>query len=275
MRVKPRRKPPAGACDCHAHVIGSTARHPLAEVRAYTPPDALLEDYEALLAALGFERAVIVQPSVYGYDNACTLEAVRALGPRGRAVVVVDPAASDAELAEMAAAGACGLRFNLVTPGGFGAAALEPMAARAAALGWHVQLYVDTAQLVELAPRIAALPCPVAIDHMGQPDLKAGTEQPGFRTLLELLVAGRVWVKLSGAYRIDPSVGHAAAAPFARALINAAPDRCVWGTDWPHTRCEIDPPDDGQLLNQLADWAPDEALWRAILVDNPAKLYGF
>lgn len=273
--MKPRRKPPAGACDCHAHIIGPAARHPLGEARAYTPPDALLADYQALLDELGFERAVIVQPSVYGYDNACTLEAVRALGSRGRAIVVADPAASDAELAEMAAAGACGLRFNLVTPGGFGAEALEPMAARAAALGWHVQLYVNAAQLVELAPRIAALPCPVTLDHMGQPDLKAGTEQPGFRALLELLVAGRVWVKLSGAYRIDPSVGHAAAAPFARALINAAPDRCVWGTDWPHTRCEIDPPDDGQLLNQLADWAPDEALWRAILVDNPAKLYGF
>jgi 2-pyrone-4,6-dicarboxylate lactonase len=110
---------------------------------------------------------------------------------------------------------------------------------------------------------------------MGQPELKAGVDQPGFRALLELVVAGHAWVKLSGAYRIDPSVGHAAAAPFARALINAAPDRCLWGTDWPHTRCELDPPDDGQLLDQLADWAPEDALWRAILVDNPARLYGF
>jgi predicted TIM-barrel fold metal-dependent hydrolase len=115
----------------------------------------------------------------------------------------------------------------------------------------------------------------VVIDHMGYPDLKAGPEQQGFRTLLELLLAGRVWVKLSGAYRVDPSVGHAAAAPFAKALINAAPDRCLWGTDWPHTQCEIDPPDDGQLLDQLADWAPDEAQWRAILTDNPTRLYGF
>jgi predicted TIM-barrel fold metal-dependent hydrolase len=141
--------------------------------------------------------------------------------------------------------------------------------------GWHVQLYVRGAELAQLAPRIAALPCPVVIDHMGQPELKAGVDQPGFRALLELVVAGHAWVKLSGAYRIDPSVGHAAAAPFARALINAAPDRCLWGTDWPHTRCELDPPDDGQLLDQLADWAPEDALWRAILVDNPARLYGF
>ena len=275
MTVTPRRRPPAGACDCHAHVIGPAERRPFSPTRAYTPPDALLPDYLALLGELGIERAVIVQPSVYGYDNACTLDAVQTLGARGRAVVVADPASNDAELAAMAAAGACGLRFNLVTPGGPGAAELERMAARVAPLGWHVQLYVRTAQLVELAPRISGLPCPAVIDHMGHPDLKAGPEQPGFRALLELLLAGRIWVKLSGAYRVDPSVGHAAAAPFAKALINAAPDRCVWGTDWPHTQCEIDPPDDGQLLDQLADWAPEDALWRAILVDNPARLYGF
>jgi len=227
------------------------------------------------LGVLGIERAVIVQPSVYGFDNACTAEAVRALGPRGRGVCVLDDGVGEDDFAALDAAGFRGVRYNLVTPGGHGAAGLERMAERAAARGWHVQLYVHAAELVALAPRIAALPCPAVIDHMGQPDLKAGIDQPGFRALLELLLAGRAWVKLSGAYRVDPAVGHAAAAPFARALINAAPDRCLWGTDWPHTRCEIDPPDDGQLLDQLADWAPDEALWRAILVDNPAKLYGF
>ena len=276
MTLTPRRRAPEGACDCHAHVIGPAARYPLVATRAYTPPEAPLSEYEAVLAELGIERAVIVQPSVYGYDNACTLDTVRALGPRGRAVVVLDPAADDAALAEMAEAGARGVRFNLATPGGAGADALESVAARVAPLGWHVQVYVAAAQLAELAPRLSALPCPLVIDHMGYPDLKAGVEQPGFRALLELLIASPdVWVKVSGAYRIDPSVGHAAAAPFARALLNAAPDRCVWGTDWPHTQCELDPPVVGQLLDQLADWAPDDALWQAILVDNPAKLYGF
>lgn len=276
MTGKPRRRPPAGACDCHAHVIGAPARFPLSPDRGYTPPEAPLADYESALARLGLERAVIVQPSVYGYDNACTQEAVRALGQRGRGIAVLQPGASDAVLAELHDAGFRGVRFNLVTPGAPGAAGLEELAARVASLGWHVQLYVRAAALLELAPRLEALPCPVVIDHMGMPELKAGADQPGFRRLLELLVAGRAWVKLSGAYRVDPEgVGHAAAAPYAKALINAAPDRCVWGTDWPHTQWERNPPDDAQLLDQLADWAPADALWRAILVDNPARLYGF
>lgn len=228
-----------------------------------------------MLGVLGIQRAVIVQPSVYGFDNECTAEAVRALGLRGRGVCVLADDEKDEEIAALAADGFRGVRFNLVTPGGHGADGLERMAERVAPRGWHVQLYVHAAELEALAPRIAALPCAVVIDHMGQPNLRAGVDQPGFRALLDLLLAGRAWVKLSGAYRVDPSAGHAAAAPFAKALINAAPDRCLWGTDWPHTRCEVDPPDDGQLLDQLADWAPDEALWRAILVDNPARLYGF
>lgn len=276
MTGKPRRRPPPGACDCHAHVIGPPARFPLSPTRGYTPPEASLADYEALLARLGLERAVIVQPSVYGYDNSCTLEAVRALGARGRGIAVLEPDVSDAALAELDAAGFRGVRFNLVTPGAPGAEGLEGLAARIAPLGWHVQLYVRAADLLQLAPRLEALPCPVVIDHMGAPALKAGIGQPGFRRLLEMLVAGRAWVKLSGAYRVDPEgANHAAAGTYAKALVTAAPDRCVWGSDWPHTQWEEEPPDDAQLLDQLADWAFDEPLWRAVLVDNPAKLYRF
>ena len=271
----PGRRAPAGSCDCHAHVFGPAARYAYSPARGYTPPDASWEEYLAMLDVLGIERAVIVQPSVYGTDNACTRDAVERLGPRGRGVAVIDRTVDDDELARLHDAGFRRTRFNLVSKGGVDAAELESVAGRVADLGWHLQLFVEDERLAALAPRLARLPVELVVDHIGLMDQAADTTQPGFHALLELLDTGRCWVKLSGAYRVDPAAPHGGATPFAKALIAARPDRLVWGSDWPHPDPAGAMPDDGRLLDLLADWAGDAATYQQILVDNPARLYGF
>ena len=234
--------------------------------------------YLDMLNTIGLCRTVMVQPSVYGTDNAATLDAVEEIGRhRARAVVVVDDGFGAAELAALAARGARGVRFNAVSGNGAPLAQLERLAARIAPLGWHVQLYTHPDALPELEPALRRLPVPAVLDHMGGVKAAAGgVEHPGFRALLRLLEGGRAWVKLSG-YRSSAGPPYADVAPMARALLSAAPDRCVWGTDWPHPSLH-DPaevPDDGELLDALGAWAPDGAVRRAVLVDNPARLYGF
>ncbi len=272
----PRQKAPAGACDCHSHVFGPQARYPLSPARGYTPPEASLESYRAMLEALGIERAVIVQPSIYGTDNACTREAVEALGARGRGVAVIDDATDDRELDRLHDAGFRGTRFNLVSKGGVSAELLERTAARIAERGWHIQVFATPKALVEMADRLSALPVEVVVDHLGWMKPEAGPTQPGFQALLGLLADGRAYVKLSGAYRVDtggpPWPG---AAPFAKALIAAAPDRLVWGTDWPHPDVTGPMPNDGELFDALLDWTDDPATRRRILSDTPARLYDF
>jgi predicted TIM-barrel fold metal-dependent hydrolase len=220
---------------------------------------------------------VVVQPSVYGTDNAVTLDAADAIGPhRARAVVVVDEASGPAELEAMAARGARGVRFNAVSGNGSPLEGLERLAERIAPLGWHVQLYTQADAMPGLEPVLRRLPVPVVVDHMGGVKAAAGgVEHPGFRALLRL-VEGGAWAKLCG-YRASSGPPYADVAPMARALLRAAPDRCVWGTDWPHPSLH-DPaevPDDGELLDALGAWAPDEGARWAVLVDNPAHLYGF
>lgn len=272
----PKATAPDGACDCHFHVFGPENRYPYSASRGYTPPDAALDDYRAMLDVLGVSRAVIVQPSVYGTDNACSLDAAERLGEAGRGVAVLDETVGDAELDRLHAAGFRGTRFNIESAGGVPEAQLEAVAARVAPRGWHVQVYVDGRRLPELAPRLAGLPTEVVIDHMGAMDPAAGTGQPGLAALRELLGTGRCWVKLSGAYRIDPtSAPFGAATPIARALIEAAPDRLVWGSDWPHPQISGPMPDDGDLFDWFLDATGDVALRRRILVDNPARLYDF
>ncbi len=273
----PRRKAPPGSCDCHYHVFGPAERYPYSPARGYTPPDCLLEDFLRMHAVLGLERSVIVQPSVYGTDNRCSIEAVERLGPdRARGVAVIDDRTSDAELDRMQRAGFRGARFNLVSKGALPIDLLEPTAKRLAERGWHVQLFVNGDVLAEMAARLQALPTEVVIDHMGHVDGHRGVDQPGFRALLGLLDSGRAWVKLSGAYRVDHGPAPwPLAAPIARALIAANPERCVWGTDWPHPDLHGPMPDDGDLLDALYDWVPDDTTLRRILVDNPARLYGF
>lgn len=275
---RPSWRAPPGATDCHCHVFGPYDRYPLSPGRSYTPPEASVAQYLEMLGTIGLSRTVIVQPSVCGTDNAVTLDAADAIGPdRARAVVVVDEGFGAAELAAMAARGARGVRFNAVSGNGAPLEQLERLAERIAPLGWHVQLYAPADAMPELEPVLRRLPAPVVVDHMGGAKAAAGgAGHPGFRSLLRLLENG-AWVKLSGYRASAAGPPYDDVAPMARALLSAAPDRCVWGTDWPHPSLH-DPaevPDDGELLDALGRWAPDEAARRAVLVDNPARLYGF
>ncbi len=272
----PALKAPAGSTDCHFHIFGPHARYPLSPGRSYTPPEALIEQYQVLAATLGIERMVVVQPSIYGTDNRCTLDAVAAFGKeRARAVVVIDEQATPQMLREMHEAGARGARFNAVSGNGTPLVQLQTLARRIAPLGWHIQLYVHGEQLLELAPALSGLGVPVVIDHMGGVSTGKGVNHPEFRALLRLLEGGRAWAKLCG-YR-SSAAGHpfADVAPMAEALIAAAPERCVWGTDWPHPSYMRTMPDDGDLLDLLGAWAPGARLQRRILAENPVTLYGF
>lgn len=272
----PKFAMPARACDCHAHVLGPPEKYPYVAQRSYTPPAALLEDYMALHRVLGIERAVIVQPSVHGTDNQVTLDGIAGYGPNARGIAVVDVDVTDKELRRLNDGGIRGVRLNLLFGGGVGLHTLEPLAQRIADLGWHVQLLLDARNMVELAPRLRKLPVSVVVDHMGHMHTEHGIDHPGFQALLDLVRDGVCWVKVSGNYRIS-SEGppYRDAIPFARALIEAAPQHMVWGTDWPHPALNDHMPNDGDLLDALDDFAPDADLKRAILVDNPATLYGF
>jgi len=283
---------PAGACDCHVHVFGDANKYPFAADRAYTPPAASIEMLQDLHKALRIGRVVIVNPSVYGTDNSCTLDAARRIGPTARAVVVIGQDTPRTALDEMAAAGARGVRVNLATGG-----TSDPAKARAiidgvvkqiAPLNWHIQIYTSLAVIAALKDQLNALPIPVVFDHFGGAKTALGPSQPGFEVILDLVKSGRGYVKISGAYRVsDKAPDFADATAMAQALVAANSDRIVWGTDWPHPNppnqprrpvSEITPPaqiDDGLLLNQLVKWVPDAATRKKILVDNPARLYGF
>lgn len=272
----PRIRASALACDCHIHILGPYARYPLGERRAYTPPEASLADYARVQAALGMERVVVVQPSVYGTDNRCTLDALAHFGrDRSRGIAVVDPAIGDAQLRTMHEAGIRGVRVNLVTAGGPPMEHLAQLAAKIAPLGWHTQVYVDGAQLETLAPVLRELPTDVVVDHMGQIPTAWGLDHPAVAALRALLDGGRAWVKLC-AYR-SSSAGYPFldADPLAKLLVETAPERCVWGTDWPHPSFEGTVPDDGELLDAAMRWATTPALRQRLLVENPAALYGF
>lgn len=267
--------PPAGACDCHAHVFAPASR--LVPERVYTPPPAPFAGYRRVLATLGIDRAVIVQPSVYGSDNRATLAAVAAGGDAFRAVVVVDQSTSRHALRDMHERGARGARINAMYAGAHSLHDLPGLAHILADLGWHLQLLMDVSQLDDLANLFRDLPVPVVFDHMGHVPAARGTGDPGFQALLRLMAEGRAWAKLSGSYRTTaeshPPYGDVA--PFARALVAANPDQCVWASDWPHPHIPVTMPNDGALLDMLQDWVPDPDARNRILVDNPARLYGF
>ncbi len=271
----PSLKAPAGAWDCHAHIFGATDTYPLTPSRSYDPAPASIERYRSLLHTLGLEHAVIVQPSVYGTDNRCTADAVRASDGAWRGIAVVNPDISEAELARLHADGFRGVRFNLLFRGGSALDDLETVAAKISALGWHVQLLLDGRDLPELNTRLRNLPTPFVLDHMGHFPVNGPSAEAVRRQMLGLLDSGRCWIKLSGAYRLtEAAFPYAGTVATARALVSHAPERLVWGSDWPHPAIRQSMPDDGQLLEQLAEWAPDEATRQRILVDNPTHLYG-
>jgi 2-pyrone-4,6-dicarboxylate lactonase len=266
---------PFGAVDTHAHVVAASDAYPMVPERSYTPPPAPEDKYLAMLDATGMTYGVLVQISVYGTDNRYMLETLRRHPERLRGIAVVSPDVTDAELEAMHAAGVRGLRINVLFGGGIGFAAMESLAHRIKDLGWHMQFLMDVNALPELMPRMTKLPVPGIVDHMGHTPVAQGLEAPGFSALRSLVRDHGYWVKLSGAYRISerfPTFDDVT--PFAQALIEDAPDRMVWGSDWPHvslTRM----PNTGALRNLLPQWAPDADTRRRILVDNPARLYGF
>ena len=274
---------PANACDTHAHVFGPASRFPYADDRSYTPPDAPLAKYLGMLDTLGFARGVLVQGSAHGRHNDAMLDALARHPQRLRGVAVADADTPASELRRWAALGVRGLRFNhffrgggLHYRGGVPLDAAHALAPLMAELGWHLQLWIDVKDLPDTIPTLKSLGLPVMIDHMGRTDARAGTGTPGFQSLLRLVGDGGCWVKLSGAHRLSTAApDYADARPFHEALVRANPERLVWGTDWPHPRIEGEMPDAGKLLDLFHDWTPDETTRRAILVDNPARLYGF
>jgi 2-pyrone-4,6-dicarboxylate lactonase len=276
----PRFALPAGAIDSHAHLFGPAHAYSYSDKRGYTPPDATVAAYDALHRTLGVARGVLTQPSVYGTDNRLILDTLRTHGRPLRAVVAVEATVSERELEEMNGLGARGIRVNLVDKGGMpydSLDALERLARRIAPLGWHVELLVHVYEDPALMRRLGALPVDISVGHLGYMPAACGPDHPGFREFLALLRDGRCWVKLSGSYRITgmSTTPYTDVAPLARALVAARPDRIVWGTDWPHPIVKIPMPNDGALLDQLADWVPDADTRKRILVDNPAQLYGF
>ncbi len=268
---------PRGACDAHAHVVATDAvDYPMVERRSYTPPPAPEERYLAMLDAQGMDRGVLVQISVYGTDNRYMVEVLRRHPDRLRGVAVVDAGVTDAQIEALHAAGVRGLRINVLFGGGVGFDAMETLARRVAPLGWHLQFLANVCHLdADLLRRMTRLPCPGVIDHVGYAPAAQGTAGAGFQTLLHLVNDAGYWVKLSGAYRVSERLGdYADAAPLFQALAAAAPDRMLWGSHWPHVDTAR-MPNTGHLRNLFGQWITDPDLRRRILVDNPARLYGF
>lgn len=268
---------PPGACDAHVHVFGPQGRFPFAPGRAYTPGEAPKERLFALHEHLGIERCVVVQSNAHGFDNSATADALAARpgGYVGIALVPLDVA--DEELRRLAAAGFRGVRFNFARHLGNAAPIADVMtfARRLVPLGWHLQVYFESPLVHELAPAIASAPVPVVIDHMGRIDAAQGLGHSDFREVRRLVRLPHVWVKVSGAERISRrGPPYADAVPFARALLDDAPERALWGSDWPHPNLSH-VPDDGELVDLVAQYAPDPAQRQALLVDNPARLYRF
>lgn len=272
----PRLVAPEGACDCSIHIYDAAL--PLAPTAlAPAPAWADVPAYLAVQRRLGTGRVVVVQPTVYGTDNRATLAAVAALGVGARGVSVLDMSVSDDELARQHAAGIRGLRFQMLPGGALPWSLLEPMAARVAPLGWLIQLQMDGRLLPEREQQFRRLPCPLLIDHIGKFLEPVTADHPAFRTLLRLLDGGRCWLKLCGPYEVSksgpPAYGDVGA--LAMAAIRSAPERMVWGSNWPHVSALGNPPDDAALLDLLLDWVPEETVRRRILVDTPAALFDF
>ena len=274
--VKPRYVPPPGACDAHCHVFGPGNRFPYAPNRSYTPPDAPKEKLAALHRHLGLSRAVLVQASCHGTDNSAMLDAIAASNDAWRGVAMVGPDVTDNELAKLHAGGVRGARFNFVAHlgGAPNPAVVAAIAARIEPLGWHLQLHLDAEDILTYRDFLQRLRVPFIIDHMGRVEARHGLEQQPFRMLLELMRQNELaWVKVSGPERIS-SAGKPFhdAIPFARALIEAAPARVLWGTDFPHPNVRV-MPNDGELVDLFAEFCSDDALRRQVLIDNPSRLY--
>ena len=276
---------PENACDSHAHVLGPIAKYVYSPQRVYTPPDCVAADYIAMLKMLRVSRAVLVQPSVYGTNNEAMLDALASnqqtpSGIEMRGVAVVDWGIPLAELRAMHELGVRGVRVNVVDvkdkTGNLPIVQLRSLADRIAPLGWHMEFLAHVDQYPSLDADVQNFPVDVVFGHLGYVNCDKPFSKPGFEALLRLLKANRAWVKLTGPYRISSQVlPHSDVIPLARMLLDTAPDRVVWGTDWPHVMHKGPMPNDGDIADLLVDWIPDQALRHAVLVGNPAKLYQF
>jgi 2-pyrone-4,6-dicarboxylate lactonase len=268
---------PAGTCDSHVHVFGPQARYPRVPEPHYTLPDGEPALLERMTRALGIDRVAIVQPSYYGTDNRCLLDALERLGPRACGVAMVEENVGAEQLAEMDRRGVRALRLDLFLRASWKiddiVAYVVRSAARAQALGWHVQFYTPGRVVRDLIPVFADLPCDFVIDHMGYMLESDGLTRADFDRLLEAVRRGRGWMKLSGPYRLARDGNYATLRPLARAIVDALGDRTVWGSDWPHI--PDGQMDTGQLVALLGDWIPEPIALDRVLRDNPARLYRF
>jgi predicted TIM-barrel fold metal-dependent hydrolase len=281
---------PEGACDCHVHTFDPQS-FPYSPSRPYTPEPVSVEELRALHRALHMDRVIVVQTTVYGTDNAGVLDAMKQLGPRARGVAVIDDKAPDSALDEMDRAGIRGIRLNLETSGqtdpAVGRQRFQAAVERIKNRKWHIQIYTRLSVIEGIKDQVAAAPMPVVFDHFAGTQAQPGVDQPGFHSLLSLVQTGKAYVKISAPYRSSTlAPDYSDVAPIAKAMIAANPRQILWGSDWPHpglpvpgrNNSEITPffqIDDGRVLNLLPTWAPDAATRKTILVENPAKLYGF
>jgi D-galactarolactone isomerase len=269
-----QRDLPAGACDTHMHIYDS--RYPVAPTSLLRPPDATVDQYRQVQTGLGLLRVVVVQPSTYGFDNSCTLDAVTEFGDAARAIVVIDDQVTDLEVEQLTRRGARGARFHMLPGGAVPWEMMHTVAERIAPHGWHIQLQMNGRDLIDRFDALVALPTPLIIDHVGRYMPPVGDDDERFRVLLRLLDTGRCWVKLSAPYESAPDTTHeyAAVTRLAHALVDHAPERMLWATNWPHPG-QTEPPSLDDLSRLAFNWMPDDAVRRRVLVDNPAELYQF
>lgn len=279
---KPKFEFPPHACDCHAHICGPSSVYTYIPQRIYSPPDALLPNYHRILGALGCSRAVLVQPSFYGADNRAMLAAMKAAGPAFRGVAVISDEATAGELEALHAAGVRSARLNIVDvregKGQLPVERIMKLVDRIKPFGWHIEFLMHVDEFPQIDVMLGRLPVDVVFGHLGYVKTEKGVSASGFQALLRLLRGGRAWVKFTGPYRISSqTLPHADTDEFAHTLLEAAPDRIVWGTDWPHvaTKWAIPMPNDGALADLLLDWIPEAALRSRVLAENPEELYGF
>ena len=269
----PQFKVPPNAADCHHHIYDG--RFPIAPQAVLKPAEATVADYRLLQQRLGTVRNVVVQPSTYGTDNRCMLDALAQFGPQARGIAVVDTEVTDAELHRLQAAGVRGIRFNLAQGGTTTIDMVAPLARRVQDLGWHIQVNMPADGIPAAAGIWRGLPCPIVFDHLAHVPT-ADSSDAAFALVSDLLQKGKAWVKLSGAYQ-ETKVGpptYADRSKVARAYVKEAPERLVWGSDWPHPTEKVKP-DDAILLDLMLAWVPDEAVRTRIFVANPVELYGF
>jgi len=274
---RPVFRMPAGACDCHAHIFGPEARYPFSAQRSYTPVDCTVQDYEALLKALGIDRAVIVHGGAHGTDNQVTLDALEYLGPRSRGIVVMPAGSSRAQRQRMHDIGIRGYRMSTVVGGGVGFDQLEALSLEAQEMGWHLVLHFKrAAELVEIAPRLRKQRADYVLDHLARIRGDEGLSSPAFDAMAQLLDTGHAWVKLASLYRLSAQpYPHADMLPMIHRVAQTWPDRILWGSNWPHPICPVPMPNDGDLVDLIPLWVPDAGTQQKMLVDNPARLYGF